>query len=221
MTTSSTCQLCQAGAYSTVSGALDSSACTSCSTGNYASAAGSQTCAQCKVCAASIATISNPCSAGSKADTVTCACNDGFYGSGVSCSPCPTYTYSMKNNSASLLGCICMKGFTCSYTKRIYVTVHLSNMTLAYFLSNYKNTFIAGLASAANVTQDKVTIISSSSTGRRDLKHGLIKFEVSGAEQLSTPTIKGFHGVIEWSHAHSLHVSPHREPHSPMLLRQN
>ena len=89
------------------------------------------------------------------------ACYVGTYLQGAACVACPGHT----NTSAlvpatSLHHCRCDPGFVCTYSRRVHATVTL-NATLQEFQSNtngVRSAFISGIASAAGVGPEKVTI---------------------------------------------------------------
>jgi len=139
---------------------------------------------------------------------VQCACKAGYYGSGVSCSPCPAYTTS-QGNSSSLLSCKCLQGYVCTYTKTINATVHIVNMTLAQFTTSYQANLKTMLAQAANVTAAQVQIISYASSPimrRRILLPPRLDVVVTirGAVHLH-PHKQIAH--VSWRHAHQMHVT--------------
>jgi len=202
---SSICAQCSAGSYTSSS---SSSTCTQCAAGSYTSSASSTACTNCTRCDPALAVLSNPCPAGSPANTVQCACKAGYYGSGVSCTPCPAYTTS-QSNSSSLLSCKCLQGYVCTYTKTINATVHIVNMTLAQFTTSYQANLKTMLAQAANVTAAQVQIISYASSPimrRRILLPPRLDVVVTirGAVHLH-PHKQIAH--VSWRHAHQMHVT--------------
>ena len=166
---------------------------------------------------AGAAIVGTPCLQGSTADTVICACVSGFYGNGIGnqgCTLCPAFTITSGNSGGtSLLDCKCSPGYQCNYTKTIYVTIHIPNMSVANFEANYRGIFLAAVANAANVSVSKVSISSVILSGRRELsqEYAIAKFQVLESESVRTDllldTIKAHMPLqIVWQHAHNLNV---------------
>ena len=206
------CAVCLPGTFSNSSAAV---ACSPCVAGSYASMSGSSQCATCSVCTPVVAQMaSTGCLAGGTSDAVVCACSAGYYGLGIGaagCTPCPNHTTSQAGQTGSLLGCVCYKGYVCSYTKRIDLTVRVPNMTLASFASDYLSTFISAIARASNITEAQVVIRSAiAAGGRRHMPQGHIiaQFLVSGIEHIVLEELHvGPHRLsLKWEHAHKLNV---------------
>lgn len=89
------------------------------------------------------------------------ACEVGTYLQGAACVACPAHTNtSVLVPATSLHHCHCDPGFVCTFTRRVHATVTL-NATLQEFQSNtngVRSNFISGIASAAGVGPEKVTI---------------------------------------------------------------
>ena len=85
-TTDSVCSICAAGSFSNTTNAAN---CTLCPLGSYTSSSGLSVCTACKTCSPNGYTVS-PCPAGSTSDVSACACNAGYYGTGLTCTACKT-----------------------------------------------------------------------------------------------------------------------------------
>ncbi len=89
------------------------------------------------------------------------ACEVGMYPQWGACVACPAHTNTSALVSATgLHDCSCNPGFVCTYSHRVHATVTL-NATLQEFQSNtngVRSAFIAGIASAAGVGPEKITI---------------------------------------------------------------
>ncbi len=139
-TTASFCNQCAIGTYSTTIGAnvasvclscpmgtyqnlSSASVCITCATGKYSNVTGattSSTCIVCKTCSI-YSQAWTSCPAGSISDTVSCSCNSGYSGDGVtclscgagyynnqassSCTKCPANTYSNTSGATVCLDC--------------------------------------------------------------------------------------------------------------------
>jgi hypothetical protein len=221
---SSTCSLCAIGTYSPI---YNASACLQCPAGQFSKATGASACANCTQCTASkLGGITKAtCLQGSTADTGNCSCASGYYGTGIvlgsmpGCTPCPANTNSTED-SRLLLHCKCKPGYSCSYTKRIDITIHVANMTLTSFNNTFMSTFIAAIAKAANVSVSQVHI-SSAVVSRGGARRGLlpskrtsrsstlvVQFQVRGGEHLDADALRA-HSLVQkltWQHAHHVHV---------------
>ena len=141
---------------------------------------------------------------------------------------CPPNTQSVPGNTGSLLGCRCLGGFTCSYTKRLAVTVRIVNMTQANFTTNYQTSFMRAIAGAAGVSVSQVTMVGAIS-GRRllsfyspatsdDSGKGVtwghhpqpqeltVKFHVRDSDYLEHIQTLDVEMELAWEHAHDMHV---------------
>ena len=101
--------------------------------------------------------------------SVNC-CPENTYPKNAQCVSCPPHTESLEN-SASAHDCRCMPGFMCMYYKQIRATV-LINSTVTEFQTNANNVrsaFLAGMAAAAGVEPDRVTIRGVYGRSRRIL----------------------------------------------------
>ena len=206
--------------------------CTACPYGQYAPSNASLTCLNCTQCSPFATTLS-PCISASKANTAVCSCNLGYYGSGLACSPCPPHTQTLSLNTTTLLGCRCLGGFVCSYTKRISATLRIPNMSLANFTANFQNNFMQAIAKAAGVLVNNIKL-TATVAGRRLLafepppttpsvawgqnapQELTVKFHIHGSDYLHPahaalgPLRKTTSFEIEWEHAHDVHVRMQR-----------
>ena len=202
-----------------------------CPPGTFANASTATACQKCDAAAgyyspANASTACLLCPAGASSTNITCTCNPGYYGSGLSCLACPANTWSTAGNTQTLLSCRCIGGYTCSYTKRIVATVRIFNMTQAQFIANYQATFVRGLANAAGVPIGQITAVALAS-GRRllfqsaaikagaELSWGrtapqelTAKFIVHGADQMKQLDMAklGHAYDFAWEHDHRLFI---------------
>jgi hypothetical protein len=222
----STCQQCVAGKFASAPGGSN---CTSCPAGQFSKAPGASACANCTQCTASnLGGITKAtCLQDSTSDTGNCSCASGYYGTGIAlgsmagCTPCPANTNSTgEGGNRLLLDCKCKPGYSCSYTKRIDITIHIANMTLTNFNNTFMSTFIAAIAKAANVSVSQVQI-SSAVVSRGGARRALlpsqrtsrsstlvVQFQVRGGEHLDAEALRA-HALVQklaWQHAHHVHV---------------
>jgi hypothetical protein len=133
-----------------------------CAAGSYSPVQGASVCQQCAA---------GTFDATTTARTVPCpACPaNSFCLDGKTKTACPANTASVAG-AGNPLGCTCIPGFLCAYTKRINAVVKL-NSTLTNFqndVGGVKTQFIASVAAAAGVPISKITIISAvAHTGAR------------------------------------------------------
>lgn len=168
-------------------------------------------------------------------DITECACNPGFYlgnpQADVKCSACPPYTTSAENNTeATVLGCRCLAGYYCTYTKRVTAKLHL-NLTISAFDAGSRSALIQAIAHAAGVPVESVKITCTKQRkagGRRKLQPLAeswleVKVSLQGVEHLksfslhfaakqllrSRPKEKDQNVVLglEWAPDHSISVS--------------
>lgn len=161
------CIQCPLGAYC---GSKTTANPVNCSAGTYAPAMGASACTACALGKYSL-------SVGSSLDCPACAANS-YCASPTSIAVCPLNTQSPAG-SASLLKCICMPGYQCTYTKRISLVITLTNVSQSAFQNNVNNVrtnLIKAIAKAANVSEAQVNVTSFSphvpSGGRRLLTTG-------------------------------------------------
>jgi syndecan 4 len=225
------CQGCAAGTRSTALGAASVSTCAPCAAGT-SSSNGSTACAAC----ADNATFNNvsgglcvPCAAGaySAPDRLRCLpCPVNAYGVGCR-GACPPNTRTLGNGTASALGCLCLGGYACVYTKRIHVGVRLAD-------ARNLTAFIARLANATGVPISSITVLSQTPSShaqrrllgfapahamlRERLERGhvhhhyhddawpddLLVFEVHGVEAAPSTL------PHRWRHAHTVRVMRER-----------
>lgn len=220
-----TCQTCTAGKYASTVGA---SSCQACVAGTFSNASGASACANCTQCTvgASGGVTRASCLQGSTTNSANCSCAPGYFGTGISgaggCTPCPANTNTTGSKvygGSSLLDCKCKPGYVCNYTKTLYVTIHIKNMSVTSFATSFQASFLAAVAKAANVSTSKVLISSvvSSSGARRDglsSSHQavIVRFKVLDSAHLSTAALLAhMHPIvvleaISWEHAHNVHV---------------
>ena len=112
------------------------------------------------------------------------SCPANTYPVRAACHDCPYHTESHEN-STSAHDCRCMPGFICIYYRQVRATL-LVNSTLEQFQSNANNirsSLISGIASAAGVDRDRVTITGVISRSRRvlgpDASPPLLRVQVS------------------------------------------
>jgi len=136
-----------------------------CSAGTYAPAMRASACTACALGKYSL-------TIGSSQDCPLCTANS-YCASPTAIAICPLNTQSPAGSS-SLLQCICMPGYQCTYTKRISLVITLTNVTQSAFQNNVNNVrtnLIKAIATAANVSEANVNITSFSphvtSGGRR------------------------------------------------------
>ena len=131
-------------------------------------------------------------------------CPENTYPLELSCASCPSHTVSLEN-STSVRDCKCEPGFVCMYYRQIRATVSL-NATMDEFMANANNvrlSFISGIAAAAGVTEDHVTINHVATRLRRML----------GSEGRNSPGIH-IHAIVRGSdlltnldwHLGSMHI---------------
>ncbi len=140
-------------------GAAGATASTVCAAGSYSPVQGASVCQQCAA---------GTFDATTTARTTPCpACPDSL--DGKTKATCPANTASVAG-AGNPLGCTCIPGFLCAYTKRINAVVKL-NSTLTNFqndVGGVRTQFIASVAAAAGVAVGKITIISAvAHTGAR------------------------------------------------------
>ena len=163
----SVCASCPAGKYcdgSNVSVPL------SCVAGTFRAATGGTSSYDCQTC------VLGTYDASTLSRTTNCPlCTPGSYCvSPVLKQACPPNTNSVAGTS-SQLGCRCLAGFVCSYTKRITAVVTLNATSVADFNNNVNNVrtnFLHSLSLAAGVPISKITIVlvkDHVSTGSRRL----------------------------------------------------
>jgi hypothetical protein len=118
------------------------------------------------------------------------------------------YTTSLFNNTASLLGCRCIQGFVCAYSKQINITVRIPNMTLALFSASYRDAFISNIALAAGVPVAQVSIVASMPMQRRLHQPLVVLFRVQGSEGLlqNCALHKEVPYEMSWVHAHQVQI---------------
>jgi hypothetical protein len=115
---------------------------------------------------------------------------------------------SKAGNTASLLGCICLPGYVCSYTKQILVQIHIANTTVAQFNASMAEALVQSVAHAANVDTSQVNIISVSmgSSLHRALPTVLVaKCQVHGSDYLWHEAVG--HQQVTWQHAHTMSIT--------------
>ena len=189
---------------------------TNCAAGSFRALTSGATQADCAVC--TLGTFD----ATTTARTTDCPlCLAGMYcAAPTSTDACPVHTDSAAG-SASQLGCRCLPGYVCTYTKRISATVTLNSTSVADFNANVLNVqtnFRQSIAAAAGVDVSKVTIISvkaHGSTARRRLfadHHGMIDVvtKVDGAVHLKNLASHIRRDLLvdhTWTGAHRVHAS--------------
>jgi hypothetical protein len=193
----SACAACPAGKYCEQTNV---SAPTSCAAGTFRANAGATSANDCQTC--SVGTYD----ASTLSRTSDCpACTAGsFCANPVSKQGCPANTNSVAGTS-SQLGCRCLAGFVCSYTKRITAVVTLNATSVADFNNNVNNVrtnFLNSLSLAAGVPVSKITIV-------------LVKDHVPGGSRrllsLSEGLIDVFAHMEDAKHLASLRRHIHRD----------
>jgi hypothetical protein len=161
---------CPKGTFTVSTGAESAITCTFAPVGYHVSGTGATAAVLCPEGTFSPVTGASacqPCTAGTY-DAVTqgrnstcplCAVNS-YCPAGTSQLACPAHTISAAG-AGSQLGCACLGGFHCAYTKRISATVAI-NSTVSAFESDaggVRTAFIAAVAAAAGVPIGRVTIV--------------------------------------------------------------
>ena len=101
-----------------------------------------------------------PAGAYSAADRTLCLpCPANAYGVGCA-GACPPHTHTLGNGTPSALGCLCLGGYACAYTKRLLVSVRLSD-------ARNLTALIASLANATGVPVSSVTLLAQTPPNRR------------------------------------------------------
>ena len=200
----SSCLDCPLGRYCPLVGTITPS---NCSIGTFRGVTNGVSQADCSPCA--LGTY-DPITSGRTSNCALCPVNS-YCISPVTISRCPINTVSLPGAS-SQLGCTCLPGYTCSYTKRITAVVTL-NASLSDFdddVKNIKTSFIAAIAAAAGVATSQVTIknVVQHGAGRRLLAVGIdVHMEVNGAHALDNVHKHMREKVVskvEWKAAHSV-----------------
>lgn len=116
-------------------GDADVDNCTACPAGTYSAGAGQSACVQ--------------CAAGSYATAGATACTS-----------CPPNTNTLPNAAyaGSALSCVCNRGFSCVYKKRMQVVILVQGLTLATFDAAARGQLVQRVAAAAKVQQSQVSI---------------------------------------------------------------
>jgi hypothetical protein len=136
-------------------GGLGANAATTCAAGSFSPVQGASAC---QLCAGGTF---DATTAGRTAVCPACPANS-FCLDGKTKTACPANTASGAGTGTPL-GCTCIPGFLCAYTKRINAIVKL-NSTVTDFTNDVggvKTRFIQSVATAAGVPSAKITIISA------------------------------------------------------------
>jgi hypothetical protein len=105
---------------------------------------------------------------------------------------CPDHTTSVAGSS-SQLGCRCLPGYVCSYTKRITAIVTLNASSVADFnndVNGIKTNFLNSLSRATGVSVDKISITQV-------VVHGTSVASSGGRRRLLSSSSSHHHGLID------------------------
>ena len=193
------CWACPAGQYCPLAATVTP---TNCPAGTYRALVGASALSDCTTC--SLGTYS-PVSTGLTQDCLQCP-GGSYCSSPLLISGCPANTNSAPGSS-TLLNCICLPGYQCTYSQQLSLVITLNNCTVAQFNNNTNNirsNLIAAIAAAAgvNISQVNITGVSlhsgsrrrllglpPSSSGRAERHH--VMHPPSRTKQVLTPRPKG------------------------------
>ena len=161
-TSQSSCAECAAGYYCPAASVEPSA----CGPGTYSMFAGSMKQQDCVLCQPGTYSI------GSARSTICPACAAMSYcPTSTTLLACPSHT-SSPEGSYSVFACTCDDGYDCLTKKEIHATVRLNTTTASDFnadVDGVRTNLISAFAHAANVTDDKVTILQVLESARRRL----------------------------------------------------
>ena len=219
---------CGLGTFLAATNGASATACASCPVGSFCAAGGLQAlCQPGTYQSATGASVCASCASGTfDASTIgrSSAC-PACPGNSYCTTPllqlaCPSNTVS-ASGSNSQLGCRCVAGYACSYTKRITATITLANVSAANFTANVGNVrtnLINAVAAAAGVPALQVTIGSvTPHAGRRLLhvqlggaeKHLSVHVSIEGAHKLDLAHLKQQLAAVKnslWQPQHAVNV---------------